>query len=117
MKKYIAVVSSEDGKIAKFQDFDTQADADTHVINFGGFAADNPGDDINYWVIADNTLTYDTTQEAADAADITATQYRRDRDYGSIQDELDMIYWDQVNGTTTFKDHAAAVKAAHPKPE
>jgi len=28
-----------------------------------------------------------------------------------------MIYWDQVNGTTTFKDHVAAVKADNPKPE
>jgi hypothetical protein len=50
-------------------------------------------------------------------AHLAATAYRTERDYGSIQDELDMIYWDQVNGTTTFKDHAAAVKAAHPKPE
>lgn len=36
--------------------------------------------------------------------------------YGSVEDQLDMIYWDQVNGTTTFKDHIAAGKAAHPKP-
>jgi hypothetical protein len=40
---------------------------------------------------------------------------RRDA-YGNIGAELDMLYWDQVNDTTTFKDHVAAVKAAHPKP-
>jgi hypothetical protein len=117
MKDYVAVVSHDAGRVTKFQDFDTQADADTHVVNFGGFVANNPGDDIGYWVIADNTLTYDTAQETADAADITATQYRRDRDYGSIQDQLDMIYWDGVNDTTVWTDHVAAVKAAHPKPE
>jgi len=44
------------------------------------------------------------------------TQYQRDRDYGSVGDQLDMIYKDQINGTTTFKDHVAAVKLAHPKP-
>ena len=37
--------------------------------------------------------------------------------YASIGDQLDMQYWDQVNGTTTWKDAIAAVKVAHPKPE
>jgi hypothetical protein len=47
-----------------------------------------------------------------------ATQYQRDRAeaYASIADQLDMQYWDSVNGTTTWADHIAAVKAAHPKP-
>jgi len=40
----------------------------------------------------------------------------RRRAYGALGAELDMLYWDQVNDTTTFKDHVAAVKAAHPKP-
>ena len=47
-----------------------------------------------------------------------ATQYQRNRAeaYASIADQLDMQYWDSVNGTTTWADHIAAVKAAHPKP-
>jgi len=28
-----------------------------------------------------------------------------------------MMYWDNVNGTTTWQDHIAAVKAEFPKPE
>jgi len=36
--------------------------------------------------------------------------------YASIQDQLDMQYWDEVNGTTTWKDHIAQVKADNPKP-
>ena len=36
--------------------------------------------------------------------------------YGSIANQLDMMYWDEVNGTTTWKDHVAAVKAKYPKP-
>ena len=36
--------------------------------------------------------------------------------YASIQDQLDMQYWDNVNGTTTWKDHIAQVKADNPKP-
>jgi len=36
--------------------------------------------------------------------------------YGSIADQLDMQYWDLVNGTTTWKDHIAQVKSDNPKP-
>ena len=41
----------------------------------------------------------------------------RQEAYGSIADQLDMQYWDSVNGTTTWKDHIAQVKADNPKPE
>jgi hypothetical protein len=36
--------------------------------------------------------------------------------YASVGDQLDMMYKDAVNGTTTWKDHVAAVKAKYPKP-
>ena len=35
--------------------------------------------------------------------------------YASTGDQLDMQYWDSVNGTTTWKDHIASVKAQFPK--
>jgi hypothetical protein len=41
----------------------------------------------------------------------------RQEAYGSIADQLDMQYWDAVNGTTTWKDHIAQVKTDNPKPE
>ena len=44
-----------------------------------------------------------------------ALQYQRDRQYPSIGDQLDMQYWDQVNGTTTWKDAVAKVKSDNPK--
>ena len=40
----------------------------------------------------------------------------RQEAYGSIADQLDMQYWDLVNGTTTWKDHIAKVKTDNPKP-
>jgi len=40
----------------------------------------------------------------------------RQEAYGSIQDQLDMQYWDSVNGTTTWNDFIAQVKADNPKP-
>ena len=45
-----------------------------------------------------------------------AQEYARNRQYPSLGDQLDMQYWDQVNGTTTWKDAIAKVKADHPKP-
>jgi len=35
--------------------------------------------------------------------------------YPSIGEQLDMQYWDKVNGTTTWKDAVAKVKADNPK--
>ena len=58
-------------------------------------------------------------------AEAAATLYQRQRTgeagttdtiYASIGDQLDMQYKDAVNGTTTWKDHIAAVKAKYPKP-
>ena len=44
--------------------------------------------------------------------------YKRTRQeaYPSIPDQLDMLYWDKVNDTTTWKDAIAEVKADNPKP-
>ena len=52
-------------------------------------------------------------------SDFNSKQYQRDRAvaYPSIQDQLDMQYHDQVDGTTTWKDAIAKVKADNPKPE
>lgn len=41
----------------------------------------------------------------------------RQRAYPSIQEQLDMQYHDAVNGTTTWKDAIAQVKADNPKSE
>jgi len=63
------------------------------------------------------------TQEELDAevtklqAEYDANQYQRDRKYPSIGDQLDMQYHDEIDGTTTWKDAVAKVKADNPKPE
>ena len=61
-----------------------------------------------------NEVSYDQT--AVDNL-IASKQYQRDRVYPSIGDQLDMQYWDAVNGTTTWKDAIAQVKADNPKPQ
>ena len=76
-----------------------------------------------------NVVSVDDTAGAMDAngnsvtVDMNAVnawvdpeQYKIDRVYPSIQDQLDMQYWDSVNGTTTWKDAIEAVKTENPKP-
>jgi hypothetical protein len=50
-------------------------------------------------------------------AEYNAKQYQRDRAkaYPSIQEQLDMQYWDKVNGTDTWEQAINVVKAKYPK--
>ena len=50
-------------------------------------------------------------------AEYDANQYQRDRAtaYPTIQEQLDMQYWDNVNGTTNWEDAIAKIKADNPK--
>ena len=41
----------------------------------------------------------------------------RQQAYKSIPEQLDMIYWDGVNGTNLWDEHIAEVKEDNPKPE
>jgi len=51
-------------------------------------------------------------------AEFSAQEYARNRAlaYDSIGNQLDMIYKDNLNGTTTHKASVEAVKAKYPKP-
>jgi predicted P-loop ATPase len=64
------------------------------------------------------TLNFWAENERAKQLDEEANGYKvaRQSAYASIQDQLDMQYWDNVNGTTTWKDHIAQVKSDNPKP-
>lgn len=50
-------------------------------------------------------------------AEYDAKQYQRDRakEYPSIQEQMDMQYWDAINGTTTWQDAINAIKQKFPK--
>jgi hypothetical protein len=41
--------------------------------------------------------------------------YDRKSEYPSIVDQLDMQYWDKVNGTSTWQDAITKVKSDNPK--
>jgi len=75
-----------------------------------------------------NTITWENGTTPIPKADIEAkmvevqaeydaNQYQRDRAtaYPTIQEQLDMQYWDNVNGTTNWEDTIAKIKADNPK--
>ena len=62
---------------------------------------------------AEQLASYETAGNAAEAnAVIDAT---RQTQYLSWQQQMEMIYKDQKNGTTTFKDHCDKVRSDNPK--
>ena len=50
-------------------------------------------------------------------AEYNAKQYQRDRAlaYPSIQEQLDLQYWDKINNTTKWEEAINAVKTKYPK--
>jgi len=81
-------------------------------------------DDLSTLEWLDDSVTKPTdaaikAQYDADMAIKASKQYILDRigTYPSIQEQLDMQYWDSVNETTTWADAIAAVKEVNPKPE
>jgi len=76
---------------------------------------------IKTWNVSGVAQPTDEQLNAVDsAADLeerqNAVRATRRTAYGDLGSQLDMQYWDNVNGTTTWKDHVAAVKTANPIP-
>ena len=85
---------------------------DAVTIDDGTGAFDKDGKSITL----DNAKVVAARKAIDDAA--AAIKYKSDRAaaFASIGDQLDMQYWDKKNGTTTWVDHVAKVKADNPKP-
>ena len=63
----------------------------------------------------EQVVAYDlATAESLVAAN--AYQELRSLAYPSMQEQLDMQYWDGVNGTTTWQDAITTIKTENPKP-
>lgn len=39
----------------------------------------------------------------------------RQQEYEPIENQLDLLYWDKINGTTLWQDSISAIKAKYPK--
>ena len=76
---------------------------------------------IKEWNVSGVAQPTDEQLNAVDsAADLSerqnAARSARRSAYGDLGNQLDMQYHDSVDGTSTWKDHVAAVKTANPIP-
>ena len=76
---------------------------------------------IKAWNVSGVAQPTDEQLNAVDsAADLSerqnAARAARKTAYGDLGDQLDMQYHDNVDGTTTWKDHVAKVKTDNPIP-
>ena len=62
---------------------------------------------------AEQLASYETAGNTAETLDGVLST--RASEYPTWQDQMDMQYWDNVNGTTTWEDAIDKVKADNPK--
>jgi len=99
-----------------------KADAISSLVPSASFRWNEETGDISQWSDPNGGSIPSDTEIASEITKLQteydAKKYYRNREseYPSQQEQLDMQYWDSVNGTTTWKDHIAAVKAKYPKP-
>tara|TARA_R100001594_G_scaffold112003_1_gene146879 strand:+ start:830 stop:1114 length:285 start_codon:yes stop_codon:yes gene_type:complete len=65
-----------------------------------------------------NKITLEQSKIDAARVELAKLDYKVKRadQYPSLQEQLDLQYWDQVNGTTKWKEAIAKVKSDNPKP-
>ena len=119
MENYIAVVTNENNKVTKYQDFASKSEADAHVVTYGGFVVDKPSDRMNYWIVdADKkTLVFDEALCKSDDAAIAAVAYKEVRAaaYPDVRDQIDAL-WKGGDAATAMKTIVNKVKSDNPKP-
>ena len=83
-------------------------DDEDRIVNFDVPNVENPPEESEWPAIQKEYEDY-----------LKSIQYQRDRaeQYPSIQEQLDMQYWDAVNGTKKWQEAVAKVKTDNPKPE
>ena len=91
MKEFIAIVKWSEitsitgvtkTRLDKYADFNTQAEADAHVLLYNGFVVANPNGTPEYWVVdsVNKTVTNDQAQADADILERSWATLRTDRD-------------------------------------
>ena len=79
------------------------------------------GDDINTIEWHNGTTPIPANEILAKQQELiteyNSNKYQRDRakDYPSLADQLDMQYWDKINGTNKWQQAINAVKQKYPK--
>lgn len=103
-------------KVKLYLDANSKTWDDTTIV----LQNNGSGDYIKTWTVSgldkptdEQLASYETAANTVEA-NIAIDQIRQTQ-YLSWQEQLEMIYKDQKNGTTTFKDHCDKVRSDNPK--
>jgi len=78
---YLAIVKVKNNRIAKYQEYQSESDADTHVERTGGFVVETPDSGhMDYWVLDEGakSITHDSSKQTADEIKESALQNIRE---------------------------------------
>ena len=82
-------------------------------LEYGSFMSDPSNSDYQQFIqdVAEQGI------EIVEGPDIVEPDYAtlRQQEYPSREEQLDMMYWDKVNGTTVWEDTIQAIKDKYPK--
>ena len=107
----MAIINKRKAIIWKYPDLEHGEDKDYYEVNREDVAGNSE------WHWYTSKYPEPSESELQEWTDAQAHLAPRRISYPSIGEQLDMQYWDQVNGTTTWKDTVAKVKSDNPKPE
>tara|TARA_R110000796_G_scaffold88447_1_gene190271 strand:- start:144 stop:482 length:339 start_codon:yes stop_codon:yes gene_type:complete len=94
----------------------------TYEVEQNNYVLRNDGseDYIESWNVSDlaeptaeQLASYETAANISETLNVVLS--KRKKEYLSWQQQMEMIYKDQKNGTTTFKDHCDKVRSDNPK--
>ena len=110
MKDWIAVVSSANNKVTKYQDFDTEDEAKAHIATHGGFVDESPSDLAEYWTVdaKKKTLTADNSSLASDVLADKWASIRSKRD--KLLAESDYMGNSDVTMSSAWKTYRQALR-------
>ena len=108
---YTAIVKVENNRIVKYQDFELQADANTHISTYGGFVVETPASgSMNYWVIDEGskTITHDLSNQNTDIAAREMDEIRNHRD--GLLTETDWMANSDVTMSDAWKTYRQVLR-------
>lgn len=121
---YLVVVNTDENKITKFQDYESESEANAHATRVADtfpnvFVVQVNADYLVDYMVADvsnKTVTFDQARWDSDQNAITSTQYSRNRkaEYDQLN-QFEMQFDDQRDGTTTWVDKINEIKQRYPK--
>ena len=103
---YLAIVKVENNRIAKYKDYQSKSDADSHSSTYGGFVVETPATgSMDYWVVDEGakTITHDSAKQTTDKATREMKVIREHRD--NLLTETDWMALGDVTMSDAWKTY------------